>query len=127
MSILARIASYLESEGIGVQGETIFVNQMSDDTPGVLLFEDPEGFMQHTNADDYYRGSFNITVRFKSSVEGESLSNKIFKLIRGQGKTFGEYHVLVAKPEMLPHSFGRNEGGYVEWLLAFEISFTVGE
>ncbi|GAL22944.1 hypothetical protein JCM19235_1245 [Vibrio maritimus] len=127
MSILVKLAAYLEAEGCGEQGETIFVNQMADDDEGILLFEDTEGFMQHTNIEDYYRGSLNITIRMRSTAEGEALSNKVFKLIRGQGKTFDNYKLLSSKPEMLPHSFGRNEGGYVEWLLAFELSFIVGE
>ena len=127
MTILTSLAYFLESEKCGICGETIFVNQMTDDTEGILLFEDTEGFKQHTNADDYYRGSMNISVRSKSTKQGEELSNKVFKLIRGQGKKLDQFNILVAKPEMLPSSFGRNEGGYVEWLLAFELSFTIEE
>ena len=127
MTILVDIASYLEANECGTTGEDIFVSQMTDDGAGILLFQDPEGFKQHTNADDYYRGVMYITVRNKNTEAGEALSNKVFKLVRGQGKTFGKYRVLVSKPEALPISFGRNDGGYVEWLLAFELVFTIEE
>ncbi len=127
MSILVSIAAYLEANDCGVQGETIFVNQMTGSEAGILLFDDTEGFMQHTNASDYYRGVLNITVRDKSTSEGEKLSDKVFKLIRVQGMTLDKYKILVSKPLMLPRSFGRNDSGYVEWLLAFELSFTVGD
>lgn len=127
MSILVKLAEYLEANDCGAQGETIFVNQMTGDTEGILLFDDTEGFMQHTNADNYYRGVLNITVRNKSTTDGEALSQKVFKLIQGQGLVLGNYKILISKPLMLPRSFGRNDGGYVEWLLAFELSFVIGD
>lgn len=127
MTILTEIALFLEEQGCGSTGKDIFVNQMAENQGGILIFEETEGFRQHTNLDDYYKGMLNIVVRNKSTVDGRTISDKIFKLVRGQGKTLGQYRILVAKPEALPHSFARNEGGYVEWLLVFDLSFTVGE
>lgn len=128
MSILAEFAAYLEVNDCGVMGESIFVNQMSSDEAGILLFGDPEGFMQHTEIENYYRGVYNVTVRHKDTQEGETLADKVFKLLRRQnGLTLGNYRILFSKAEMLPHSFRRNDAGFVEWLLVFDTSFTVNE
>lgn len=125
MDVLVEVANHLEAEGLGVVGETIFVNEMPDTCDeGVLIFSTGEGFKQHTNIGRYYRGAATFAVRSRTASAGNSLSQQVFDSMSFEGKQLGACRVAVSKPEALPQSFGRNEGGHIEWLLSFELHIT---
>ncbi|MGI1988690.1 minor capsid protein [Shewanella glacialipiscicola] len=126
MDALLTIARYIESEGHGEIGKSIFVNEMPAGCErGLVVFTSGQGLRQHTDISGYYRGYVSVAVRAPKYQEGQTLSISVLKSMSFQGKALDGINLQFSKPEALPQSFGANEGGYIEWLLSFEISLTV--
>lgn len=123
MDILLSMASFLEKQGKGTVGENIFVNEMPEFCEsGILLFHSVEGLRRHTEIPGYYRGSIMVSTRALDPSEGLGIAQGALKSLEQQGVELEGFKVLMSRPEMLPTSFGTNEGGYVEWLFSVELT-----
>jgi hypothetical protein len=125
IDILGQMASHLELGGVGLVGQTIFASEMPKDTSGVLLFTTGEGFMRRADVSRYFRGTLYVATRGKNYAESGDLASKVFNLMDFEGKTIGDFKVLLCRPEGMPMPFGRDESGMTEWLSSYELTFTM--
>lgn len=125
IDILGQMASHLELGGVGQVGQTIFASEMPLGTSGVLLFTSGEGFMRRADVNRYFRGTLFVATRGKSYSESGELAHKVFDLMDFEGKTIGDFKVLMCRPEGVPMPFGRDESGMTEWLSSYELTFTM--
>jgi hypothetical protein len=113
---LMSIVRFLEAEGLGVEGQTIFLNFFpANVSEGILIRPPLTGFRLDESMPGYIKGSFSVAVRSASHSGATTLANNVAKALSWRGER--EYDGILFKrlfPESTPATYPLSEGGLVE-------------
>lgn len=122
---LIDIASYLETNGLGVQGKSIFINQMPVECKSGLMLRSPlRGTRIDYELPGYYKGMFQLTVRAPNYVLGNQNIKDITSALTIANQTIGSYFYNYIRPLNLPVAFPISKGNLIELSTEFEVCFT---
>ena len=119
------IATYLEANGCGTIGATIFATEMpSDVTEGILLIGPYAGAEIDRNLPDFYKAEFRLVVRSSSYAPGRALAKKASLLLTSDmGFAVSGMLVKQSLPQNLPRPYRRSVAGYWEFEVDIAIVF----
>jgi hypothetical protein len=123
---LLPLAQRLEDAGIGIQGESVFINSIPAECPqGVLLRNKLQGTLIDHELPGYYKTSFQLIVRSTSYVGGEELIGQVFDALTVERPAqIGPMLFKFMRPKSLPAVFPLSKGNLLEFAADFEVAFT---
>lgn len=123
---LVGVASYLEQRRLGIQGKTIFVNEMPLEVEqGILLRDRYSGTPIDHELPGYRMTGFRLAVRSRDFKKGEALAWKVCETLTLNGGDV-EMPGMVVKmmlPIYEPRPYRRSKGGFWEWELDFDTAY----
>lgn len=123
---LQPIADALKASNLGVEGKTIFINEMPlECKQGILLLESGFGAPIDPYLPDYIRGGFRVATRSVDFLTGQSLAKQVQALCTMSRETLmpgGTMLIKVMNPLHEPYPRQRSVGGY--WEFSMEVSIT---
>lgn len=123
---LLPLTQKLEDDGLGVQGESIFINMIPAECPtGILLRNPLQGTPIDYELPGYYKTSFQLIVRTASYTDGEALINSAIESLTVVGKSIGDSFFHYSRPKTLPVSFPLSKGNLLEFSVNFDVAFVV--
>lgn len=122
---LMPIAEFIEGAGLGVMGETLFINTIPADAPkGVLLRNHLSGTKIDYELPGYYKTGFRVIVRARDYQEGEALIEEVCAALTVQHKRVGNMDVIYMRPLTDPVVFPMSGGNLLEFATDIDIVFT---
>ncbi len=122
---LIDLAAYLETNGLGIQGKSIFVNQMPVECQSGLMLRSPlKGTQIDYELPGFYKGSFQLTVRAPNYAVGSLNIANITAALTLKNTVIGSYSYNYIRPTNLPVVFPLSKGNLLELSVDFEVCFT---
>lgn len=122
---LMPIAQKLQDDGLGVMGETIFINMIPAEAPqGILLRNKLTGTEIDYELPGYYRAPFQLIVRAQSYADGESLTKQAFGSLTFANLTLDGMTFSRCRPKTLAAVFPLSKGNLLEFAADFDTVFT---
>lgn len=120
------LAKRLQDFKCGLEGRTIFVNEMpAGCNTGLLLISNFYGTPVNQELPDRYETEFRLVARSPEYKAGGALAKKATDALRTQMGYIAEtMSVSVCYPETLPRAYRRSVGGYWEFEVDMRIVFT---
>lgn len=113
---LISIVKYLEEQGLGIEGKTIFINAFpANVSEGILIRPPLNGFRLDQSMPGYIKGFFGVAVRSPSYTKAVQLGESAAKALSWAGER--EYQGILFKrlfPESTPATYPLSDGGLVE-------------
>lgn len=123
MDLLA-LATYMQNEGIGTMGQSIFINQIPVETlEAVMIRMPPRGMKFDWELPGYFKGSFQITVRAQTYPAANTLLNSVIAKLNLQKTTIGSMSINFLRPQTTPSYFPLSKGNLIEAAMDFEICY----
>ncbi len=124
---LMPFAEFLESEDLGVMGESIFINMIPADAPrGILLRNDLAGTLIDYELPGYFKTNFQVIVRSENFAEGEERINAVLAALTMRERVLGGMHINYLRPKTEPVVFPLSVGNLLEFATTMDISFVKG-
>lgn len=121
---LKSVADYLANLEYGLEGKTLFVNEMpSSCLGGILLLDSYYGTATDPYLPDFYRGEFRLVVRSADYSTGSALIRRTVKQLNTMTGQVGDLAVYRAFALNLPRDYRRSVGGYWEFEVDMNIVF----
>jgi hypothetical protein len=121
---LQSISTYLAEANLGVEGETLFINQMPGNcNVGMLLRGAPSGTQIDHELPGLYKTAFQVICRAPDYLDGKDLADDVFHLLNVLETVIGDEHYLYLRPRHLPISYRPSDGDYVEWSMNFDVCY----
>lgn len=116
--ILESVAQHLEDDGVGVRGQSIFINFIPQGNEGILLRDPFGGFATDPELPAYYRGYFMLITRGREYVRMKTLIEQAVDSLRSQGpRQIGDMQVKYLLPRSLPFSYANSVGDQIEFIV----------
>jgi len=123
---LEPIAQYLEDNGCGKQGVSIFVGQMPVDKTGILLKPPYRGTEINYELPNYFKGEFALIVRGKGAAATEKVMAGVMKFFSIQSDTqIGNMAVKYLRARTLPVSYPIPASGLQEVVANIDCCFVL--
>lgn len=124
---LIPIANHLESEGLGTQGSSLFVNFMPFECKSGILLRSPlvGTYIDH-ELPGYYKCEPVIVVRAPEYVTALNLMEEVMRSLTIYDRQMDDIYVKHFRPVSLPVSFPVSDGQFYEVQVRFETVY-VGE
>lgn len=125
--ILELFADRLEAAGIGVQGQTIFINSMPDEChEGVLVRPTWEGLERNWEVPGMQTGGIALIARARSYPVADALARRAGDALTiTSSETIGEVLVHYARPATTPVPYPETDGGYRECATRIDVCILV--
>lgn len=123
---LEPVAEYLEVQNLGIRGQTLFVNQLPADLEPAVLLRDPFGGaeIQH-ELPGYRRASFQVIVRAKDYLEGQSLALSIAAALTLENASMTGLSIQFMRPRHDPFTFAPSPGNALEWVVNIDAAYVL--
>jgi len=122
---LMPLANLIESAGLGVKGDTLFLNMLPAEVESGILLRSP---LQGTPIDyelpGYYRSEFRLIVRGRDYVAADTLIGNVVTTLTLTNQTADTMRFNFCRPKTKPVSFPLSDGNLYEFAVDFEASFT---
>lgn len=123
---LLPIIEHLESEGLGVQAKTLFINQMPAEAPtGILLRNTLQGTHIDYELPGYFKGKFQLIIRANSYSVGDELITSAIAALTLSNVTLGDMTFKYMRPQTLPVVFPISKGNLLEFATVIDAVFTI--
>jgi len=123
---LLPIAEYIESDGLGVMAQTIFINQIPVECPnGILLRNSLQGTTIDYELPGYYKTHFQLIIRSNDFNVGSTLIASVCDRLTLSEKKIGEMNFKYMRPRSMPAVFPISKGSLVEFATHIDVVFTV--
>lgn len=121
---LLPLADTLETAGLGIKAETIFVNMIPVECPqGILLRNKLTGTPINYELPGYYKSRFQLIVRSGSYLDGKALYDQAATALTLNEVQVGAMYVKFSRPLTMPVTFPLSNGNLIEHAADFEIVF----
>ncbi|WP_297478392.1 minor capsid protein [Ferrovum sp.] len=121
---LMPLADLLQQNGLGIQGQTIFINQMPVETPLAVMLRTPlSGTKVNYELPGYYKTNFQLIARADGFENGKALSDSVtaaLTLVETQVETM---YFKYCRPMTLGIPFPVSKGNLIEISTMFECIF----
>lgn len=119
------LAQKMEVDGLGILGETIFINMIpAECKQGILLRNPLRGTKIDYELPGYYKAKFQLIVRSQSYDQGDELINAAFTSLTLSDVVVGTMAVQFMRPLTKPVVFPLSKGNLLEFAADFETVFT---
>lgn len=123
---LESIAALLEDAGLGVSGQTLFVNRMPEAANGFLLRSGYSGDYINWDYPGWYEGDFLLTYRGPDYAEGKAkIEEAIEVLSLPHGGTVGDVYYNYMRPRTTPLAYPQSLSGNTEFAVHVDVSYIV--
>lgn len=113
---LKPVADYLQAQGFGTLGQTIFLNHLpADATEAVLIRPRLIGARIDHDLPGYLKFEFQVIVRGKTYLPTQTKANQIAKKLKMAETTLGVWHVNYLRPAHVPVGYPISMGELVEF------------
>jgi hypothetical protein len=121
---LLPLAQLLETDGLGVQGKSIFVNMIPESAPrGILLRNKLQGTVINYELPGYYKAKFQIIVRSSSYADGEALMAQALVALTVANTQVGPLFMRYMRPHTQSVVYPLSKGNLLEFALDFDAVF----
>jgi hypothetical protein len=118
---LAPIANHLETEGLGVQGTSLFINFMPYECKkGILLRSPLIGTVINHEIPGYYKCEPVVVVRAPEYTAALTLMQDVMRSLVIYDRQLDDIHIKYLRPSTLPVSFPVSDGQFYEVQVRFE-------
>jgi hypothetical protein len=126
---LLPFAQRLEDAGLGVQGQSIFVDQMPMTVTTALMLRNPiSGVPIDNYLPGFYRARFQVIARAPTYDAGQALVRQAIATLRVPAETMiGTMKVNFCRPVALPVAYPLSSANLIEWNVIFELCFVSDE
>lgn len=122
---LLPLAQKMETDGLGVLGETIFINMIPAECHrGILLRNPLRGTAINYELPGYYKAKFQLIARAQDYTQGDTLINAAFVSLTLSNVTLGPMALQFMRPITKPVVFPLSKGNLLEFAADFETVFT---
>lgn len=122
---LEPMAERLESEGLGSQGDDIFINFMPAEKTGLLLRYPFGGVMIDHDLPGYRKGSFQLIARGKDYETALELINQAIAALEMEEADLTGLRVKYMRPRHDPFTFPTSVGNNVEFLVNIDVCYVI--
>ena len=123
---LIPFAQYLQTLGLGIQGKTIFVDQMPMECVGGILLRSPlEGAKIDYELPGYYKARIDMTVRAGGYDAGRAAAALVSTALTIVEKQVGNIYVKYLRPNTLPIVYQLSKGNLLEFAVEFSAVFII--
>ena len=123
MNLMA-LVELLEDAGLGVKGETIFLNMMPVGARQAILLRSPlQGVPIDYELPNYYRAEFQLIVRSDNYAAGEALAAEVVSALTLTEQLVGDMRFTYCRPRTKPVSFPLSDGDLYEFSVPFDSNF----
>ena len=119
------VANKLETEGLGTQGTTLFINFMPMECKeGVLLRSPLSGTPINAEMPGYYKTAFMVIVRGHDYASASALMENVMRTLVLYDQDLDDIFVKYMRPAGLPVTFPVSVGNFYEIKVEFDICYT---
>ena len=119
------IAGLIQTAGLGVMGQNIFIHRMGAEVvEGILLKLPIDGITTDFDLPGYYKTTFQVIVRARLQADGDTLAKALTELLTiystdYNDPTSGNFALQIKQmfPAKLPIVYPRSDGQGIEWSL----------
>lgn len=123
---LSTIAKYLEQEGAGAQGKTIFINHLPAQVPiGILLREGYGGTPINHELPGYRRADFMVVVRGSNYDSCQALIEQVMTTLNFEDIEFDGLLFRYLRPATEPVVYPLSVGGLYEFVVQFDAVYVI--
>lgn len=113
---LMPVAQYLQTEGFGTLGLTIFLNHLpADATEAILIRPRLIGAKMDHDLPGYLKFEFQVIVRGKTYAATQTKAIQVAKKLKMAATTLGTWHVNYLRPAHVPVGYPISLGELVEF------------
>lgn len=126
--ISTSIADYLQTQGCGRTGKSIFQYEMpAECKDGVLILDNYYGTAINHYLPGYHATEFRVIVRGSDMLKAEALMKKVSAAltIKSESNAMSGLQVKQSLPQNLPRVYMRSAGGYWEMEVDVDMNFVV--
>lgn len=121
---LMPLINLIEGEGLGSQGEDLFLQMLPAEAEQAILLRPPlSGTKIDHELKNFYRGEFQMIVRSHGYVAGEELAKKVVQAITLDNQQVEGQFFHYCRPMTLPVAFPLSKGNLVEHNVRFEACY----
>lgn len=121
---LQAVVDKIESEGLGVPGQTLFRDQMPSSVNDALLVASKTPFMTHPYVHEYRKGQIQLIARTSSEDNSRSKLESVITALASNGRQiFGSAVFLRFWPAHEPLVYSRSSADLVEASVNFDVVF----
>jgi len=121
---LMPLITLLQTSGLGVPGQTIFLNMMPAEADSAILLRNPlSGTKIDYELPDYYRSQFQLIVRGKSYKAAQAVSDQAIAALTLVNTQVGTLYFNFCRPKTEPVAFPLSKGNLIEFNVNFEVNF----
>lgn len=125
--ISEQLAAFLESNGIGTQGQSIFVNMMPlDCQQGILIRPEFSGIKYDYELPGYYKGRIRLIARSHTYQGAMTLIANALATLPTSGGQIDTADIRFIRPIALPVGFPVTLGNYYEALVDLDLAYSDG-
>lgn len=122
---LMPLAEKLESDGLGVMAETIFINMIPVEAPqGILLRNNLRGTEIDYELPGYYKTDFQVIVRAPNYPAGDALIAEVCNALTLVEQQLGPLYLKFMRPKTKPVVFPLSAGNLLEFSVEFSVAYT---
>lgn len=122
---LVPIANKLQSEGLGIQGKTLFINFMPMEAKTAIMLRTPlAGTIIDYELPGYFKTSFIVVSRAPEYVAALNLMKSAMRVLTLDNVDLEQINVKFMRPATLPVPFPVSDGNFYEVQIRFDIAFT---
>ena len=120
---LEGIADALSDAGLGVKGQTLFVDHMPAQCEKGLLVTSQVPIAIDPYIKSLRRGSFQVIVRDNSGADARAVADSVIDAMPGEGAVIADMKFLTLMPQSEPLLFPRSSGDLVEASVNFLFTY----
>ena len=121
---LLPIASLLENNSLGVQGQTIFINQMPVDASQAILLREPIGGTKiNYELEGYFKTTFQVIIRSEGYATGIEFATNVNQALTINETQVDTQYFRYSRPLTMPVAFPLSKGNLLEIATTFECVF----
>jgi hypothetical protein len=126
---LLPFAQRLEDAGLGVQGKSIFIDQMPMTVTTAVMLRNPlSGVPINNYLPGFYRARFQVIARAPTYDAGQALMRQVIATLRVPAETMIDTaKINYCRPLTLPVPYPLSSANLIEWSVNFEICFVSDE
>lgn len=123
---LIPFADILQDDGLGIQGQDIFIFMIPmEATRGLLLRNKLRGTHIDYELPGFHKTFFQLIARAPAYQEGEQLIESAIVSLTMMEKQLSGMYVRYCRPKTMPVAFPLSDGNLIEFGVDFEIAFDV--
>lgn len=118
----------LESKGLGVKEESLFISMMPAGVNKAIMLRDPlTGTVIDHELPGYYRTTFQMIIRATGHAEGETRAKAAVSELTFEEETVAGMYFRYCRPETLPVVYPLSDGNLLEFSVKMCVCFSQPE